>query len=124
MRIAPTDRPLLLVSDSEHTLDTILKWVGEGARVALHHCADADILREVLRLLHERHANKAPTFLVKVKAHRGETLNEGADTEAEHGRECEHIIWNDRTYRIVYSWMDRHGKPRCDVVNRSATSFK
>ena len=50
--IVPRDRPLLLFSDSEHTLDTILKWVGEGVRVALHHCVDADILREVLKLLH------------------------------------------------------------------------
>ena len=32
LRIAPRDGPLLLFSDSEHTLDTILKWVGEGAR--------------------------------------------------------------------------------------------
>ena len=52
LRIEPRDRQPLLFSDSEHTLDTILKWVGEGARVALHHCVDADILREVLKLLH------------------------------------------------------------------------
>jgi ribonuclease HI len=40
LRIPPRDSPLFLFSDSEQTLDTILKWVGEGSRVALHHCAD------------------------------------------------------------------------------------
>ena len=118
LRIAPRDQPLLLFCDSENTLNTLLKWVGEGARVALHHCDDADILREVLKLLHERHANKASTFLIKVKAHRGEPLNEGADTEAEYGRENECIIWNDRTNRMVYSWTDRQGKHRCGTWSR------
>ena len=118
LRIAPRDQPLLLFCDSENTLNTILKWVGEGARVALHHCEDADILKEVLKLLHERHANKASTFLIKVKAHRGEPLNEGADTEAELGRENECIIWNDRTNRMVYSWTDKHGKQRCGTWSR------
>ena len=123
LRIATRDRPLLLFSDSEHTIDTKLKWVGEGARVVLHHCADADILRDVLKMLHERYANEDSTFLVKVKAHRGEPLNEGADTEAEHGRECERIIWNDRTNRMVYSWMNRHGKPRL-MVDKMAWNIR
>ena len=118
LRIAPRDQALLLFCDSENTLNTILKWVGEGARVALHHCADSDILREVLKLLHERYVNKASTFLIKVKAHRGEPLNEDADTEAELGRENECIIWNDRTNRMVYSWTDKHGKHRRGTWSR------
>jgi hypothetical protein len=37
---------------------------------------DADILREIIELLKARVATGAATFLVKVKAHRGEPLNE------------------------------------------------
>ena len=36
---------------------------------------DADILREIIELLNARVATGAATFLIKVKAHRGEPLN-------------------------------------------------
>ena len=55
---------------------------------------------------------KSRTFLVKVKAHRGEPLNEGADDLAETGRELEkegeNSRWQERTTRVVYSYYDRH----------------
>ena len=40
---------------------------------------DADILEFILEKLAARIAAMARTFLVKVKAHRGDPLNEGAD---------------------------------------------
>jgi hypothetical protein len=56
----------------------------------------------------------ARTFLVKVNAHRGEPLNERADTsdtEAENARqlpsECRQ--WTTRTKRITYEWHDNDG---------------
>jgi len=54
---------------------------------------------------------KSRTFLVKVKAHRGEPLNEGADDRAETGRmmdkEGEDCRWKTRTTRLLYSYYDR-----------------
>jgi hypothetical protein len=48
---------------------------------------DANVLREIIELLKMRVQNGAATFLVKVKAHRGEPLNELADSLAEAARE-------------------------------------
>jgi hypothetical protein len=53
----------------------------------------------------------ARTFMVKVKAHRGEPLNERADTQAENARqmpsECRQ--WTTRTERMTYEWSDSNG---------------
>ena len=50
----------------------------------------------------------ARTFMVKVKAHRGEPLNERADSQAENARqlppECRQ--WTTRTSRMTYEWSD------------------
>ena len=49
--------------------------------------------------------------MVKVKAHRGEPLNERADTQAESARkmssECRQ--WTTRTQRVTYEWSDSNG---------------
>ena len=44
------------------------------------------------------------TFLVKVKSHRGEPINERADTLAEEGREIsdDDKRWDDRTDRMTF----------------------
>jgi ribonuclease HI len=46
----------------------------------------------------------ATTLLIKVKAHRGDPLNEEADIRAEMGRlkEYKETIWNDSSDRTVY----------------------
>jgi hypothetical protein len=50
-------------------------------------------------------------LLVKAKAHRGEPLNERADTQAENARqlpsECRH--WTTRTQRMTCEWNDNDG---------------
>ena len=49
--------------------------------------------------------------MVKVKAHRGEHLNERADTQADNERqlpsECRQ--WTTRTQRMTYEWSDNDG---------------
>ena len=52
----------------------------------VHGNKDADILTEIIQRLHSRVAAGAAIFLLKVKSHRGEVLNEMADAAAEHGR--------------------------------------
>jgi hypothetical protein len=49
--------------------------------------------------------------MVKVKAHRGEPLNENADTRAESARQLpsEHRQWTTRTQTMTYEWRDNDG---------------
>ena len=46
---------------------------------------DNDILRAVIEQLRKRVEAGAGMFLVKIKTHRGEPLDEGADDEADQG---------------------------------------
>ncbi len=48
----------------------------------------------------------AATLLVKVKAHRGDPLNEEADIRAEMGRlkEQKEVTWDTPTNRTIYQW--------------------
>ena len=72
------------------------RWVGQGGKASLANSADADILEYILSKLATRIVAKSRTFLVKVKAHRGEPLNEGADDLTETGREMEKEGENSR----------------------------
>ncbi len=86
--------------------------MGQGGKASLANTADADILEYILAKLAARIAANSRTFLVKVKAHRGEPLNEGADDLAEAGRamekEGENSRWQERTTRAVYPYYDRN----------------
>ena len=76
------------------------------------HSRCADILEYILAKLAARIVAKASTLPVKVKTHRGEPLNEGADDLAEVGltleREGENYRWKERTTRVVYTYYDRN----------------
>jgi hypothetical protein len=78
--------------------------VGQGAKATLATAPDADILREIVCLLTQRVRAGRATFLIKVKSHRGEPINERADTLAEKGREMsdDDKRWDDRTYRMTF----------------------
>ena len=86
--------------------------MGQGGKASLANTADADILEYILAKLAARIAAKSRTFLIKVKAHRGEPLNEGADDLAEAGREMEkegeNSRWRERTTRVVYPYYDQN----------------
>jgi len=67
---------------------------------------DVDILAAAIEILRKRIATGSATFLVKVKAHRGEPANEGANILADKaisdpkaGKE-----WCQRTNRAVFTW--------------------
>ena len=78
--------PCLILCDNESVLGDIQKWTDEGSKISLTGCRDADIMAEIISLLHDRLQANAPTFFVKIKSHRGEAVNEGADQEATRGR--------------------------------------
>ncbi len=88
--------------------------MGQGGKTSLTNTTDTDILEYILAKLAARIGTKSRTFLVKVKVHRGEPLNEGADDLVETGRvmekEGDNFSWQERTIRVVYSNYER--KPR------------
>ena len=55
--------------------------------------------------MRERIEKGRATFLVKVTSHRGDPLNETADTLADEGRliEDKKAMWTERTRRLVFS---------------------
>ena len=96
---------LLILSDCQTALTEIQKWIGEGLRPCMAVTKDADILRSVVERLRQRITAGAATWLGKIKAHRGEPLNEEADDEA--GKGClllaEEKQWDDLTSRNMYA---------------------
>jgi len=89
-------------------LKAVTRWIGEGGKPTLVGAADvdSDILAAAIEILRTRIAAGTATFLVKVKAHRGEPANEGADVLADKtisdpkvGKE-----WCQRTNRKIITW--------------------
>ena len=73
--------------------------------------ANADIMISIIERIRERVQKGARTFMVKVKAHRGEPLNEKADTQAENARQLQDDCrqWTVRTPSMTYEWSDSNG---------------
>ena len=87
-------------------LKAVDRWIGEGGKALLVGAPEADILAAAIEILRKRIAVGTATFLVEVKAHRGEPANEGADILADKaisdpklGKE-----WCQRTNRAVFTW--------------------
>jgi len=73
---------------------------------------DADILLEAIEELRKRTKAGAVTFLVKVKAHRGEPAHEEADIQADKAISVKdvHTEWHDRTNRAGFTWQEPRRK--------------
>jgi ribonuclease HI len=108
----PDHEDLVTATDSEVICRVVGRWVGQGGKASSANTADADILEYILTKLAARIAAKSRTFLVKVKAHRGDPLNEGTDDLPEAGREIEKEGANsrcqERTTWVVYPYYDRN----------------
>ena len=90
--------------DNQSLLTAVNRWIGEGGKAMLVGAPDADILATAIKILRKRIAVGTATFLVKVKARRGEPANEGADiladkTDLKIGKE-----WCQRANRAVFTW--------------------
>ena len=85
-------------------LKAVNRWIGEGGKATLVRAPDADILAVAIEILRKRIAAGTATFLVKVKALRGESANEGANildeaiSDPKVGKE-----WCQRTNRAVFT---------------------
>jgi len=75
--------PLLYMCDNQSLLKAVTRWISEGRKATLVGAPDADILAAAIEILQKRIAAGTATFLVKVRAHRGEPANEGADIFAD-----------------------------------------
>jgi ribonuclease HI len=102
MQSAALNEDALLLYDNEAVLHVIRKWVGQGGKTTLATAPDGDILREIICLLTQRVRAGRATFLIKVKSHRGELINERADTLAEEGRT---ISDDDKRWDDLTDWM-------------------
>jgi ribonuclease HI len=104
LQSAALSEDALLLCDNEAVLRVIRKWVGQGGKATLATAPDADILREIICLLKQRVRAGRATFLIKVKSHLGEPINDRADILAEEGRAMsdDDKRWDDRTARMTF----------------------
>ena len=100
------EEPLLYLCDNQSLLKTANRWSGEGQSATFVGALDAYILAAAIEMLRKRIAIGIATFLVKVKAHRGESANEGANiladkaiSDAKARKE-----WCQRANRAVFTW--------------------
>jgi len=112
LRGTPVTSPMLYLCDNQALLKAVKRWVGEGRQATLVGAPDADILLEAIEELRKRSTAGAATFLVKVKAHRGEPANEQADIQADKAIAGKDVPteWHDRTNRAVVTWQEPRRK--------------
>jgi len=103
---------MLHLCDNQALLKAVKRWVDEGRKALLVGATDADILLEAIEELRKRTTAGASTFLVKVKAHRGEPANEEANIQADKailGKDVP-TEWHEVTNRAVFTWQEPHRK--------------
>jgi hypothetical protein len=100
------DINLLYLTDNETILQDIHRWIGCGAKLKLSKAPEADVLKRIILKLQKRVLTGLVTLFLKVKAHRGDPLNEETDIRTEMGRHkaIEEVGWNDPTNRTIYRW--------------------
>jgi len=76
LRDTPIEEPLLYLCDNQSLLKAVNRWISEDGKATSVGAPDADILAAAIEILQMRIAAGTATFLVKVKAHRGEPANE------------------------------------------------
>jgi len=112
LRCTPVTNPMLHLCDNQALLKAVKRWVDEGRKALLVGATDADILLEAIEELRKRTTAGASTFLVKVKAHRGEPANEEANIQADKailGKDVP-TEWHEVTNRAVFTWQEPHRK--------------
>jgi ribonuclease HI len=86
LKRTPDTQDLVTATDSEVLCRLVRRWIGQGGKASLSNTSDANILEFIIGKLRARIAANARAFLVKIKAHRGEPLNERADDLADEGK--------------------------------------
>ena len=81
------DQLIAALTDSKGLMTVSSNWVGEGKDPLLSHSPDGDILARIVKERHQRVDLGLFTIFIKIRALRGEFLNEKADRWADEGRE-------------------------------------
>jgi len=81
------DQPIAVLTDSNGLMTVTSNWVGESKDPLLRHSPDRDILARIIKVLHQRVSVGIFTMFIKIRAHRGEFLNEEVERWADEGRE-------------------------------------
>ena len=93
-------------------------WVGEGKVPLLRHSPDGDILAHIIKVLHQRVSLGLFTtgMFIKIRAHRGEFLNEKADRWADEGRvDIDNVRWDGPSLQPTFSWTEGGVEHRCSM---------
>ena len=77
---------MVTATDSEVLCRLVRRWIGQGGKASVSNKADADILEFIIGKLRARIAANARTFLVKIKEHRVDPLNERVDDLSDEGK--------------------------------------
>ena len=110
------DQPIVVLTDSKGFVTMALNWVGEGKYPLLRHSPDGDILARIIKVLHQRMSLGLFTMFIKIRAHRGEFLNEKADRWADEGREdVDNVRWDGPSPHPAVSWTDEGVEHRCSM---------
>ena len=107
LQAASPEIDLLYLCDSETALNKVASWIGRGPKASLAKDENADSMWIIIKHLRKRTKCGARTFLVKIKAHRGEPVNEQADTQADTqagdaSLPNNHLQWIQQTDRLIY----------------------
>ncbi len=126
LQSAALSEDVLILCDNAAVLCAIKKWVGQGGKATLATAPDADILLEIVCLLTQRVRAGRATFLLKVKSHWGEPINERVDTLAEEGREIpdDNKRWDDRTDRMTFEVQKGNTTVRSVWTNSVRSAFR
>jgi len=108
----PCDKTHAVFVQQPSPAESCKRWVVEGGKATLVGAPDADILLEAIEELWKITTAGASTFLVKVKAHRGEPANEEAEIQADKAISGKDVPaeWHDRTNRAVFTWQEPRRK--------------
>ncbi len=124
LQALPLETDLLYLCNGEAALSRVSRWIGSGPRTTLIGDTNADIVTSIVERVRARVLQGACTFMVKVKAHRGEPLNENTDTQAESSRQLppEHQQWTTHTQTMTYEWRDNDGVTHVTAWSKAVLS--
>jgi len=87
-----------------------------AACLALEDSLTHDRSIAVLTDLHQRFSSGLFTMFIKIRAHRGEFLNEKADRWADEGREdIDNVRWDGPSLQPTFSWTEEGVEHRCST---------
>ena len=104
--MARRNEDLVYFGDSQAAIKVVLRLGGRRSEDNTGHGARFRHLEKDPRSLERKNRSRRSDLLIKIKAHRGEPMNEEADTLAEVGREKEKETakWTERTQKLIFKW--------------------